>query len=72
MKNILLQKQEPIYANTKSLNQYLVEAETSDELQPSERYENSIVVFDDMLLKTQASIIDLFLTRGRHNIKNFY
>ena len=73
MKHFLLQKQEPIFVITKSLNQYPnIEAQTSDEIQPLENYENSIVVFDDMLLLKQESNTDLFFTRGRHNITVIY
>ena len=51
MNHILFQKQEPIFIITKSLNQYpKIKAQTSDEIQPLENYENSTVVFDDMLL----------------------
>ena len=58
---------------TKSLNQYpSIKSRTSDETQPIKIYENSTVVFDDMLLSKQASNIDMFLTRGRHNIIDVY
>ena len=68
MNYILQQKQEPIFLITKSLNQYpKIKAQTSDEIHPLEHYENSTVVFDDMLLSKQESNIDLFFTRGRHN-----
>ena len=68
MNHILFQKQEPIFINTKSLNQYpKIKAQTSDEMQPLEHYENSTVVFDHMLQSKQESNIDLFFTRGRHN-----
>ena len=73
MNYILLQKQEPIFIMTKSLNQYPnIKAQTSDEIQPLEIYENSIVVFDDMLLSKQASNIDCFFTRGRCNNIDIY
>ena len=73
MNLILHQKQEPIFIITKSLNQYPnIKAQTSDEIQPLEHYENSTVVFDDMLLSKQESTIDLFFTRGRHNNIDFY
>ena len=52
---------------TKSLKQYPnIKAQTSDEIEPLENYENSTPVFDDMLLPKQESNIDLFFTRGRH------
>ena len=64
---ILLQKQEPILIITKSLNQNLIiNAQTSDEIEPLEIYENRAVVFDDMLLAEQERNIDLFFTQGRH------
>ena len=50
MNHILHQKEGLIFIITKSLNQYPnIEAQTSDETQPLESYENSIIVFDDML-----------------------
>ena len=68
MNHILHQKQEPILIITKSLNQYPnIKAQTSDEIQALNKYQNSIVVFDDLLLSKQESNIDLFFTRGRHN-----
>ena len=68
MNHILLQKQEPIFIITKSLNQYRkIKAQSSHENHPLEHYENSTVVFDDMLLSEQESNIDLLFTRGRHN-----
>ena len=66
--HILFEKQEPFFIFTKSLNQYRnIKAQTSDEIQPLNDYENNIVVFDDMLPSKQESNIDLFFTRGRHN-----
>ena len=74
MNHILFQKQEPIFIIPKSLNQYPeIKAQPSDEIQPLNEYENSVIVFDDMLLSKQESNIDLFLTRGRHkNIDIYY
>ena len=74
MNDFLIQKQEPIFLITKSPNQYPnIKAQTSDEIQPLENYENSTVVFDDMLLLKQQSNIDLFFTWGRHsNIYIYY
>ena len=61
MNHILFEKQEPLFIITKSLNQYPnIKAQTSDEIQPLNEYENSIVVVDDMLLSKQESNIDLF------------
>ena len=71
--HILFRKQEPIFIITKSLNQYPnIEAQTSDEVEALENYENSNVVFDDMLLSKQSSDIDLFFTRCRHNKIDIY
>ena len=71
--HILHQKQEPIFIITKSLNQYLNNnVQTSDEIKPLELYENSTIVFDDMLPSKQKSNIDLFFTRGSHNNIDIY
>ena len=73
MNYILFEKQDPNFIITKSLNQYpRNKAQTSDEIQSLESYENSVVVFDDMLLSKQESNIDLFLTPGRHNFIDIY
>ena len=73
MNHILHQKQEPNFIITKSLNQYpKIKAQTSDEIQPLDEYENSVVVFDAMLLSKQESNIDLFFTRGCHNNIDIY
>ena len=74
MNHILHQKHETIFIITKSLNQYPnIKAQSSDEIEPLENYENSIAVFDDMLLSKQENNIDLFFTRGRHiNIDIYY
>ena len=51
LNHTLHQKQKLIFIITKSLNQDpKIKAQTSDEIQPLENYENSILVFDDMLL----------------------
>ena len=75
MKHNLHQRQEPIFIITKSLNQYpKIKAKISDEIEPSENYENcTVVFFDDKLLSKQESNSDMFLTRGRHkNIDTYY
>ena len=73
MNHLLHQKQEPIFIITKSFNQNpKIKDRTSDEIQPLNEYENSVVVVDDMLLSKQESNIDLFFTRGRHNIIDIY
>ena len=62
MKYKLLQKHEPIFIILKLLNQDpKVRAKTPDEIQPSESYENSSVVFDGILLPKQENNIDLFV-----------
>ena len=62
MNHILLRKRKPNLITTKSLNQCPnIKAQLSDEIQ---LYENSTVVFDDMLLSKQESKVDLFSTRG--------
>ena len=62
MKYFLLQNQELIDLITKSSNQYpKIKAQTSDELQPSEIYENSTVVFDAMCYQNKPEILICFL-----------
>ena len=71
--HFLLQKQEPFFIITKSLNQYPnIKAQTSYEIQPLNQYENSTVVFDDKLLSKQESNIHLFFTRRRHDNIDIY
>ena len=73
MNYFLLQKQDPIFIFTKSLNQYFkIKAQTSDEIQPLEISGNSTVVFDVMLLSKPKSNVDLFFTRRRHNSIDIY
>ena len=73
MNHILFQKQEPIFIITKSLNQCpKIKAQTSDEIQPLNEYENSVVVFDDKLLSKQETNIHLFFSRGRQNKIDIY
>ena len=63
MNHIFLQKREPIFIITKSLNQYpKTKAQTSDQIKPLDQFENSTVVFDDLLLSKRESNIDLFST----------
>ena len=71
---ILIQKQEPIFIITKSLDQYPnIKAQTPGELQPLANYEKSTIAFDDMLLSKQENNNDRFFTRGRHiNIDMYY
>ena len=73
MNHNLHKKQEPTLIITKSLNQNPnIKAQTSDEIQQLEDYENSTVVFDDTLLSKQESNIDLLFTQGRHNDIEIY
>ena len=73
MNLFVLRKQELTFINTQSLDQYLkIKAQTSDEIQPLEIYENSTVVSDHMLLSKQKKNIDLYFTRGRHNKIDIY
>ena len=71
---ILIEKLERTYTISKSLNQYLNnKTHTLDEIQLSENYENSTVVFEDMLLSKQACKCYLFFARGRNsNIEIYY
>ena len=71
--NHILLKKDPSVIITKSLIQYpIINAQTLNEIEPLQNYENSTVVFDDMLLSKQESNIDLFFTRGRHNNTDLY
>ena len=73
MKYILFRKQEPGFIITKSLNHYpKIKAQTSDKIEPLENYENSTVVFNNMLPSKQGGNIDLFFTQGRHNNIDIY
>ena len=62
MKYVLLQNQVIIDLITKSLNQNpKIKAQTPDELQPSEIYENSTVVFDAKCYQNKPEILVCFL-----------
>ena len=62
-----------IYIFIKPLNQFpFIKAQTSDEIQPLEDYENSTDCFDDMLLSKQASKINLFFIRGCQKTIDIY
>ena len=60
--HILHQNQEPNHINTKSLNQY---SQNSNIRRNSakKKFENSIAIFDDMLLSKQENIIGLFFSQ---------
>ena len=46
--------------------------EISDEIKPLNEYENSIIVFDDILGSSNSRFIDQFFIRGRHNNLDIY
>ena len=61
---ILLQKQDPSFIITKSLNQYPnIKAEASDAFQHLENCENSTVNFDDVAIKTRKQYCSIFYKR---------
>ena len=63
-----LQKQEPIFIITKSsIQKPNIKDQKSGGIQAVESCGNSTVAFEDMLPSKQASKIDLFFTRRRHN-----
>ena len=73
MSHILHQKQDPFLIITNSENQYpTIKAQTSSEIKTQKNFENSTVVFDEMLLSKQESNIDLFFTRRRHINSDIY
>ena len=73
MKYILLQKHEPFLVISESPNEYPNnKAQTSDETQPLNEYENSTVVFVDFFVIKTKSNFDLFFTRVRHNNIDIY
>ena len=66
-----------IYIITKSppeqySNSKLKIKEKSDENKPLNEYENSIIVFDDILGSSNSRLIDQFFIRGRHNNLEIY
>ena len=64
---ILSQKHCEVPIITKSKNQHpQKDKNISVEVQSLNKYENSTVVFDDMLQSEEETKKDLFLTRGRH------
>ena len=64
-KYILLQKQEQIILITKSLNQNPnIEAQTSDEIQPLENYENSTIVLMICCYQNRQAPLIYFLQDG--------
>ena len=63
--------QRPIHIITRSPNQYL-NYKTSNENKPINKYNGSIVIFDDMLGARNSPQIDEFFTRGRHEDLDVY
>ena len=73
MNHFLLQKEEPFFIITKSLNQYPnIKAQTSDEIQPLKNYENSTVFSTICWYQNKKAIWICFFTRGRHNDIDLY
>ena len=63
--HIVHQKQEPIFEITKSLNQYPnINAQSSDETEPSENYEKSTVVLTICYYQNKKTILIRFLLEG--------
>ena len=73
MNCILLQKQEPSFIFTKSINQNPnIKAQTSDEIQILQNYGGGgTIVFDDTLLSKQTSKIDLLFVEVDNNLLIF-
>ena len=67
MNCILFQKQEPIKKVQNLKINFLKSKLKEDETQPVEMYENSIVVFEDMLPSKEANNFDLFFNKRRHS-----
>ena len=63
--------QRPIHIITRSPNQY-PNYKTSNEIKPINKYEGSVVIFDDMLGAKNSSQINEFFTRGRHEDLDVY
>ena len=61
----------PIHIIARSPNQY-PNYKTSNEIKPINKYNGSIVIFDDMLGSKNSSQIDEFFTRGRHEDLDVY
>ena len=66
-----------IYIITKSLpkpytNPKIQIKEISDEINPLNKYENGIIVFDHILGSSNSRFIDQFFIRGRHNNLDIY
>ena len=66
-----------IYIITKSppdqyFNSKIKFKEKSDEIKPLNKYENGIIVFDDILGSSNSRFIDQFFIRGRHKNLDIY
>ena len=55
----------PLHIKTRSPKQYPIYT-TSNESKPIDKYEESVVIFDDMWGSHNNFQIDEFFTRGRH------
>ena len=63
--------QRPIHIKTRSPN-HNPNYKTSNKIKPINKYQGSIVIFDDMLGAEKSSQIDEFFTRGRHEDLDVY
>ena len=66
-----------IYKITKSppeqyTNSKIKIKEISDEIKPTNEYENGIIVFDDILGSSNNRFVDQFFIRGRHSNLDIY
>ena len=61
----------PIHIITRSPNQYL-NYKTSTDIKPKNKYNGSVVTFDDILGAKNSSQIDEFFKRGRHEDLDVY
>ena len=61
----------PIHIITRSPNQY-ANCKTSIDIEPIDKYKESVVIFDDMFGARNSSQIDEFFTRGRHEKLDVY
>ena len=63
-----IDNQKPIHIITRSPNQY-ANYKTNNEIKPINKYEGSVVIFDDMLGTKNSSQVDEFFTRGRRRFR---
>ena len=55
------------YSNSK-----IKKKEISDEIKPLNKYENGIIVFDDILGSLNSNLVDQYFNKGRHNDLDIY